>query len=992
MLTEQVVLDITRANRQIEDLEAELRRLSQPIRIPVDVTAAGGVDELRRDFASADTSVASLNNELEETERELRRVDRAADDSTDAILRVGTRGASAFTSLRGSILGVGAAFAAIAGARAFLGFANESIQAASAMEESTSKAGVVFGDFFDDINAFASVAPQALGLANQQALEFTATFGNLFTALGLSQEAAARLSPEIVQLGADLASFNNLDVADALEKLRSGLVGEIEPLRSLGVSFNAANVEAKALELGLVGVGGEISEAAKVQARYALILEQTTNAQGDFARTSDSIANRQRTVNAELANLRVAVGEALVPFFETILTTAPVVIDAIESIVPAIAGLSASVGTLDPQGLADFLQVLTAIPDALGVVTEGAGALTNLAGGAAALVRLDFNTAFGEFEAGITGVRTAAENFDIARFRNDLVNALQAGVEPTEALAVALDKLGQTDLQPDRFKEVAKALISMVNLDPAGISTLRTRFRNLAEELGFSTEEARLLRLELDLLAAQTVFSPEAFRIPGLDTGPLINQVGETARIFGELPGIINGSLDRIQFAGSTDALAERFGTALNESFSDALTDESGEIEDDAKQFVDRLINDIEEATQFQLDLQTLRDMGGQLLADYIAGLTPEEGQPLLSDLIDSPAEIARGEDAARNKAMSDFAAYYAQFAEQISAADFSAIPVEPLVVPITFGAFPTLPTAPQLTGAIPGAGTVNVYNEWNTLPSPSVASDQINQSVGTINKKYSLMPTCDDLRLGGTLSGSGITGGTSINNTALGVTDWAPLFGSPGVSTAALEVNGRPGAFFAGDGLGRPRFLNLPMIITRVGPSTECANLWDNTDDFLTLVTSNTYLEVDVEGSSRFLPVRTIDSASFSDWRQSRQISIPLVSGWPYWREGGTQSSDTISGADTLTVLGRKTVYDAVLVFSGAGSFTNTTEGWTITVTAGASPVTVDLGTREVTVGGSPATNRVRRTDRDWGWFTVGANSVSSTVSVAVTWRSQYV
>ena len=181
-------------------------------------------------------------------------------------------------------------------------------------------------------------------------------------------------------------------------------------------------------------------------------------------------------------------------------------------------------------------------------------------------------------------------------------------------------------------------------------------------------------------------------------------------------------------------------------------------------------------------------------------------------------------------------------------------------------------------------------------------------------------------------------------------------------------------------------------MVITRVGPSTECANLWDNTDDFLTLVTSNTYLEVDVEGSSRFLPVRTIDSASFSDWRQSRQISIPLVSGWPYWREGGTQSSDTISGADTLTVLGRKTVYDAVLVFSGAGAFTNTTEGWTITVTAGASPVTVDLGTREVTVGGSPATNRVRRTDRDWGWFRVGANTVSSTVSVAVTWRSQYV
>lgn len=253
-------------------------------------------------------------------------------------------------------------------------------------------------------------------------------------------------------------------------------------------------------------------------------------------------------------------------------------------------------------------------------------------------------------------------------------------------------------------------------------------------------------------------------------------------------------------------------------------------------------------------------------------------------------------------------------------------------------------------------------------------------------------MPPCDDLRLGGTLTATGISGGTSINSTKIAVADWAPIFGSPGVSSSPLEVAGRPGAFFAGDELGRARLLNLPIRLTRVGALTACENVWDNTDDFLTLVTADTYLEVDIDSTSRFLPVKTIDSSSFSDWRTSRSISIPLISAWPYWREGGNQSTDTIAGADTLVVAGRKTVYDPVLVFAGAGTFTNTTNGWSITATAGSFPVTVDLGARSVTVGGVAATNRVRRTSRDWGWFTVGNNTVTSSSSVVVTWRSQYI
>ena len=242
---------------------------------------------------------------------------------------------------------------------------------------------MVFGDFSDEIQEFARTGPTALGLANREALAFTSTFGNLFVALGLSQQEAAELSPAIVQLGADLASFNNIDVSEALEKLRSGLVGEAEPLRSLGVNINEAVTSAKAMELGLVGMNGELSEAAKVQARYALILEQTVTAQGDFARTADGIANRQRTLRAQFEDLRATIGEALVPVFERLLDVAPKLLEGLEDLVPVIQSLSTSLAGIDPSGIGDVAQTLAEVPTVFGTLASTGDAVFNILTGIA---------------------------------------------------------------------------------------------------------------------------------------------------------------------------------------------------------------------------------------------------------------------------------------------------------------------------------------------------------------------------------------------------------------------------------------------------------------------------------------------------------------------------------------------------------------------------------------------------------------------------------
>jgi hypothetical protein len=263
-------------------------------------------------------------------------------------------------------------------------------------------------------------------------------------------------------------------------------------------------------------------------------------------------------------------------------------------------------------------------------------------------------------------------------------------------------------------------------------------------------------------------------------------------------------------------------------------------------------------------------------------------------------------------------------------------------------------------------------------------------------------MPTCDDLRLGGTLSATGIAGGTSINNYGLSVEDWSDILGTGGMSGNVQVVNGRPGGYVAGDLLGLPRYPILSMAITDrnatgglTAPTLEEQKA-DNTDTFLALVANpaGNYLEVVMpDTTTRFLQVFNFDAAGINQPRRKRTIRVPLISPMPFWKAGGNQSTDTIAGADTLVNGGNAPVYDAVLTFPNAPdtTFTHSGLGWWIRVVGASAAVTVDLGNRTVTMSGSPADNLVTRSDRDWGWFTPGNNSVTATGSVGVTWRSSW-
>lgn len=202
---------------------------------------------------------------------------------------------------------------AAVGAAVVGAFLLDSARKASALNEQVQQSNVVFGSAADDIQAFAQTATESFGLSERAALQFANNFATMFKSAGASESDAAAFSATLAKLTADISSFKDRNSGEVAVALRSGLTGELEPLRGLGIIINDNTVKAKALAMGLANASGEVDDGAKVFARLQLILEQTGDAQGDFARTADGMANSQRTLAAEFEDFQATIGAQLAP-------------------------------------------------------------------------------------------------------------------------------------------------------------------------------------------------------------------------------------------------------------------------------------------------------------------------------------------------------------------------------------------------------------------------------------------------------------------------------------------------------------------------------------------------------------------------------------------------------------------------------------------------------------------------------------------------------
>jgi hypothetical protein len=194
------------------------------------------------------------------------------------------------------------------------------IHFATDTEEAVNKVDVAFKDSSQSIKDFAKDSLQSFGIASGTALNMAALFGDMATGMGINTTEAAVMSKGLVALSGDLASFKNISVGVAETALKSIFTGETESLKGLGIVMTEANLKAFALSEGISKNIKDMSEAEKVNLRYAFVLAKTVNAQGDFERTGGGAANQTRIFQEGLKELSATFGQYILPYFTKAIT------------------------------------------------------------------------------------------------------------------------------------------------------------------------------------------------------------------------------------------------------------------------------------------------------------------------------------------------------------------------------------------------------------------------------------------------------------------------------------------------------------------------------------------------------------------------------------------------------------------------------------------------------------------------------------------------
>ena len=494
-------------------------------------------------------------------------------------------------------------FAAVAGGAlagvGFVALAKDSIRAASDLNETMSKSQVVFGKSAAMIDKWGNTAATAMGMSKQQATEAAATFGNLFVSMRLGEKTSANMSTKLVQLAGDLASFNNVSPEDALLALRSGLVGEVEPLRKFGVNLSAVAINAEALSSGLVkahvdmgklhaaqlrltiaqekankvakdskstdlqrkqaamavataeGVLAKVMEgkvpqltaAQKAQAAYKLILDQTKTAQGDFGRTSDGLANSQRILQAEFEDSKAKLGSGLLPIMTTVVHTANDMLSKFNGLPEpvrngalAVAGLAAAFTMLAPR-LVAVKTLLSSSSGGVGGAAKGLSRFKGAMSGALGLLGGPWGLALG---AGAMALGYFAAQSEETK-------------QQTDALTDALKQ------SSGAFDQNARAQI-VNTLEQKGMLQVAQRLGIAEKDLvdALLGDQAAKKRVDAATRAATT--SLDKFKDSNGKLG------GEAQNAAARVNFLTNGLKDMGVMVGDAEAAEQRFNDAMNGS------------------------------------------------------------------------------------------------------------------------------------------------------------------------------------------------------------------------------------------------------------------------------------------------------------------------------------------------------------------------------------------------------------------------------------------
>lgn len=202
---------------------------------------------------------------------------------------------------------------ALAGVAALGALAAKGIDLASDLNEVENVVNVAFGDNAQKIKDWASSASNAFGLSKLEAENMTGSMGAMLKSMGLTADQTVTMSEGLAGLAGDFSSFYNLEHDEAWEKIRAGIAGEAEPLKSLGINMSVANMEAYALAEGISKPYAKMNQSEQTLLRYNYLMKVSADAQGDFARTSSGWANQTRIAQMNIENLASGLGTKLLP-------------------------------------------------------------------------------------------------------------------------------------------------------------------------------------------------------------------------------------------------------------------------------------------------------------------------------------------------------------------------------------------------------------------------------------------------------------------------------------------------------------------------------------------------------------------------------------------------------------------------------------------------------------------------------------------------------
>ena len=294
--------------------------------------------------------------------------------ATDGATKASSKSAKSYLSLSNQLNGFMRNMAKLVSLKAIATYLGNAAEKFNSYYEAANLFGVSMKGLTGEASTFINKMETLLGIDPTEAMNNMATIQGLTTSFGMASDKAYVLSKNLTQLGYDLASLKNIPVAESFTKIQAAISGELEPIRRLGVDLSQARLQQELLNLGYSQSVSTLSQADKAVLRYIAIMKQTTDAQGDFARTLSSPANMIRILQAQLNSLARSVGSLLYPALKSIL---PPLIAAVELVKELVTGIASLMGV--KVEFPDF----SSASDAVGGVTDAMDNTTKATGKAA---------------------------------------------------------------------------------------------------------------------------------------------------------------------------------------------------------------------------------------------------------------------------------------------------------------------------------------------------------------------------------------------------------------------------------------------------------------------------------------------------------------------------------------------------------------------------------------------------------------------------------